>query len=765
MPPLLVVALALWAACAGAYTLLGSLPKPAAGAFGVAGAALSAACGVLLARRRRAAIWCVLLGLCLGACCAGCGAYAVRAASEPLVGNARTWTFTLAEDARSGSFGAQALAWAQDDAGARVKVSLMLGEDAGMLLAGSRLEATCALEEAPEERQAFLWGEGACATARARSPRMLEDRGPLAPVRALRMQAIGALGAYGGAQAGILQALACGYRDTVRDSGAYARYQAAGLAHLVAVSGAHLSLVVALLGWVLGALHAPRPARLALSAGVVGAYLVLAGVPLSALRAAAMVLLALVAPAAGRRASSLNALALSIMAFVALDPSASVSASLFLSAGSVLGIVLFAGLFRSWLAPLPRALQGPLAQPLALAAASNLVTQPFSAALFAQLPLVGLVANVLAAPLFTLGCVASLIAGVVSCAFPAAAPLAVGAARAACLPLEALVALLARLPYACVAVDLSLAPAVALSAAACAALWIAWPQPRLRTLAAGGGVLAAALALALVVAPSFRGDEIIMLDVGQGDAFVVRSGGASVLVDTGNQDALLRRALGRNGVYGVDALIVSHADDDHCGSMGVLEGVAHTRRVCVAAGVLTCPCVSCERLRLQAERLAGAQGVCGMEPGDALEVGRFTLKAVWPHAFADEGGNADSLCVLASLDADGDGAADWTALFCGDAESEQVERIVDEQGLRGVDVLKVGHHGARVALTEKLAAALAPRVALISCGAHNRYGHPSEEALTRLGAAGARIIRTDQTGDARLSFAKGSLRVTTERPG
>ncbi|WP_165055926.1 DNA internalization-related competence protein ComEC/Rec2 [Adlercreutzia sp. ZJ305] len=765
MPPLLLAALALWAACAGAYTLLGALPKAAAGVFGLGGAALSIVCGALLARRRQALAWCVLLGLCLGVCCAGCGAYAMRAASEPLVGSARPWTFTLIEDARPGSFGAQALAWAQDAAGARVKVRLMLGEDAGTLLGGSRLEAPYALEDVPEERQTFLWGEGVCVTARARSPHLLEDAGPLAPVRALRAQAIEALGAYGGAQAGILQALACGYRGTVRETGAYGRYQAAGLAHLVAVSGAHLALVVVLLGWVLGALRVPRPARLALNAGVVGAYLVLAGVPLSAVRAAAMVLLALVAPAAGRRASSLNALAVSIMAFVALDPSASVSASLFLSAGSVFGIVLFSGLFRSWLAPLPRALQGPIVQPLALTAASNLVTQPFSAALFAQLPLVGPVANVLAAPLFALGCVASLIAGVVSCAVPAAAPVAVGAARAACLPLEALVAHLARLPYACIAVDFPVAPAVALSAAACAALWLVWPQPRLRTLATGSGALAAALALVLMVAPTFRGDEIIMLDVGQGDAFIVRSGGASVLVDTGNQDVLLRRALGRNGAFGFDALIVSHADDDHCGSMEVLEGVAHARRVCVAAGALTCPCASCERLRRQAASLAGAQGICGMEPGDTLTVGRFTLKAVWPHAFADEGGNADSLCVLASLDADGDGAADWTALFCGDAESAQVERIVAEQGLRGVDVLKVGHHGARVALTDELAASLGPRVALISCGAHNRYGHPNAETLARLEAAGARILRTDQTGDARLSFAKGSLSITTERSG
>ena len=128
-------------------------------------------------------------------------------------------------------------------------------------------------------------------------------------------------------------------------------------------------------------------------------------------------------------------------------------------------------------------------------------------------------------------------------------------------------------------------------------------------------------------------------------------------------------------------------------------------------------------------------------------MGAFDLEAVWPARFADGGGNADSLCLLARADADGDGAADWTALLAGDAEHEQLAAM-EEQGLVGrVDVLKVGHHGSKNALTPELAAALSPRIALVSAGAGNRYGHPADKTLRELADAGAQIWRTDEAGD------------------
>ncbi|MFR8009462.1 MAG: ComEC/Rec2 family competence protein, partial [Gordonibacter urolithinfaciens] len=263
---------------------------------------------------------------------------------------------------------------------------------------------------------------------------------------------------------------------------------------------------------------------------------------------------------------------------------------------------------------------------------------------------------------------------------------------------------------------------------------------------AAAGALAAALAFVVVV-PRLAGDEIVMLDVGQGDAFVVRSGGAAVLVDTGNQERLLREALARHAVFRLDAVVVTHGDDDHMGALASLKGVVQVDRVLVAADALACSCDACARLRGDAATLVGEGAVQGLAQGDGLRVGAFDLEVVWPARFADEGGNADSLCLLARAGADGDGAPDWTALFAGDAEHEQLAAL-EGQGLVGrVDVLKVGHHGSKNALTPELAAALSPRIALVSVGAGNRYGHPADKTLRELADAGAQVWRTDEAGD------------------
>lgn len=762
LPLILPLALSLWAVCAASYTALGSLDAVCAQTSALAGAVGSIALAVRLARASHPRVVSVVLGCMLGLCCAGCGAVGLLREASLVECGAQTWVFELVEDASSGDFGSTALACAESEEGATARVRLMFADEVS-LLHGARIEATAKLAAPSESNRAYLWSRGSCAVARIGSFSVVEQTGAVAAIRSARACAIEQLGAHGGSQAGLLQALACGYRNAIEDEGAYESYKTTGLAHLVAVSGAHLAIVCAMVGWVLKALRVPHGARLALQSALLLTYLVMAGVPVSAVRAAAMVLLSFSASLARRRNASANALALCLVVFVALDPTSSVSVSLLLSAGSTLGIILFAPLVASWFAGFPRPLRALVAEPAGLTLASSVATQPVSAALFSQVPLIAPVANIVAAPLFSLACVAALAASVLSCLAPAEAALFVSAAAALVAPLDATVGFLSSVSYACVAVDVPEVPMIALSAATCTALWAAWPTFSVRGLAAGSAVAAAALAAVLVVVPLFRADEIVMLDVGQGDALLVRSGGASVLIDTGNQDARLRSALGRQGVYALDALFVTHGDDDHCGSMGALAGVVAVDQVLLAADAQTCACKPCESLRASAEAAAGEQSVAYLEAGDTVRVGNFTLEVVWPHSFVDEGGNADSLCLLTTLDVDRDGEVDWTALFCGDAEADQVERVVEEQGLcarGGVDVLKVGHHGARVSLTDELARALSPRVALISCGANNRYGHPNEETLERLESVDARIFRTDQSGDVKLTFTKDAMQVS-----
>ena len=153
----------------------------------------------------------------------------------------------------------------------------------------------------------------------------------------------------------------------------------------------------------------------------------------------------------------------------------------------------------------------------------------------------------------------------------------------------------------------------------------------------------------------------------------------------------------------------------------------------------------------------------GLDAGDAIDVGRFELSVVWPDAFREEGGNADSLCLLARLDSDRDEMADWSALLVGDAEAPELEAMMDEGRVGQVDVYKVGHHGSAAALTDELARRLSPKVSLVSVGENNRYGHPSSDVVGWLEAAESSVVRTDESGDVAVRFFSDRMEVRTLR--
>ena len=244
----------------------------------------------------------------------------------------------------------------------------------------------------------------------------------------------------------------------------------------------------------------------------------------------------------------------------------------------------------------------------------------------------------------------------------------------------------------------------------------------------------------------------MVLDVGQGDSILVQSRGKSLLIDTGNKDSKLQRELALNRVAHLDELLVTHADDDHFGSMDQLRRSVSVDRVILADGMLSCDDSSARDLVGQSQDLA--REVVGVKLGDSFTVGAFTAHVVWPASFA-EGGNADSLCVVLDYDGDDDGDVDFTALMTGDAEKDELAQMI-ERGLVGdVDILKVGHHGSRNGMTDKEARALRPEVAL-----NNRYGHPSQEALDVLASCGAQIFRTDIQGEITCTLLPGSMSVT-----
>lgn len=760
IPPLLPIALILWAACAVCYTCFQLLDIQAAAFVGIACAATCMACiGAAAILRRKSVLVLGAASVLAGVALAAYGAYQVQFAGQNFIGIPQIWEFTMLEDAKPGAFGSACSASAVGENGIYTRVRVNFSEEEG-LLQGDVISAKATLRHPKPESAGYFWSRGLSAQTNVSAYEAVPSAFPVAALHALRASTIELFAEYGGEQAGLLQALVCGYRNTMQQSGEYEGYKVVGLAHLVAVSGAHLAIVTMLFGWLLDALRSPRWLRTAATVLFVLAYLVFSGIPLSALRAAFMVVLSTTAVLAKRRAASLNSLAFCIIVFLAFDPSVAVSVSFFLSAGSTLGIVLFAGLVSSWFSGLSGMAKKLVAEPLGLTLSSNVITLPYSAALFSQVPLLAPLANVVAAPLFSLACVSGLVFACIANVASGIAAFAIGVAAACTLPLSAAVDAFSSVPYTCIAVQLPVWPMIVLSAGLCLVLWLVWPRLRMAALAKAAGALCAASFALIFIAPRFSADELVMLDVGQGDALLIRSGGVAVLVDTGNQEGKLKENLGALGVYALDAVVVTHHDDDHMGCLESLSSYENIGAVYSAEDALSCSCGNCAELRRAASAVC-PEGLQGLRVGDSVKVGKFCLAVIWPETYADEGGNGDSVCLLLNADCDSDGRSDWQALLTGDTESEQLVSLLKGKVVGDIDILKVGHHGSKVTLTDAVAESLSPEVALISVGANNRYGHPSQEALDILEDVGSRVYRTDADGTVKVTFTKEKLTVST----
>lgn len=761
-PPLLVLGLSLWAAAALSFPVLPSMPSALFPVF--AAAPLLGLLGVARVHRRahRLSIPClVLVGILGGLTLAGLGASGLASSASLLDKPMETWDVTLAEDAQRSPYGAQAKARARSEDGRVVRVRVYLSSEADGLLQGSCFTVQGSLRSFSSQAAAWAWRSGLIGTLDA-TALALETVGEPGLIY-LRRAALGLLSREKGDASALLQALVCGYRAPLKEGGLYGRFQQTGLAHLVAVSGAHLTLVTAFVSLLFRALRLGRRCILLVTGLFLLGYVGFTGLPVSALRAAVMAAVGLLSFLGRRRSSALSALGLCLVLFIAVDVTCALSVSFILSAGSTLGILLLAPLFLDGLPRRPRIVETLFSGPLALTLASSMATQPYGAALFAQLPLVAPAANVFVAPWFTLGCLGGFAAVALGLLAPPLAPFLLAAASVACTPLLASTELMASIPFGCVGFSADPGGMALASVVLCAGLWLWWPCPR--DLGRGAvATLGIACAAAILWTTHLQTrDEIVMLDVGQGDAFLVRSQGQTLLIDTGNEDGRLKEACGRHGIFALDAVAISHPDDDHCGSLEGLAAVTNIDKLLVAEPTLRCACASCVALIREGSKLAADSRIQGLAPGDRLLCGRFTLTVVWPDRFTDEGGNGDSLSLLCVYDGNGDGVGEWSALFCGDAEVEELRAMTDRLPERGIDILKVGHHGSQASLDDPLVEALDPSIALISVGEGNRYGHPSPACLETLDAVGCSVFRSDEHGDVTLEFTAEKIAVAPAR--
>lgn len=557
----------------------------------------------------------------------------------------------------------------------------------------------------------------------------------------------------------LIKALVVGNRQELFEGDFYDQVKIVGLAHLVAVSGAHLVIVMGLVSFCVRALRLPRHLSVVIQLGFLFAYLVMVGLPISCIRAAVMAGVSLLSFASHKRSYALSSLGAAIIALLVLDPSASNSVSFGLSALSTLGIIMFSPLLCSWIPNVGNRLKSYVAEPFAMTLSALLLTFPLSMWSFSQFAIISPISNIVAVPLVTVVCCA----GVLSFLALPVAPVFYLLIQITYFFAEALVfviGVLSSAPLVAMPIDASIELLTLLSVLLSIFLWLVWP----RTFPAKAIVsICAVLALSLVPMRMVNANctSIVMLDVGQGDSFLIKSRGSTLLIDTGNNPKKLLAGLARHGVNRLDGIVISHADDDHCGCLADLHGVVSVDSVFVAKGFNSVGTDKVEDMLKDAKRLSGATGIHELAVGDVITVGSVAFKVIAPEGLTDNGENDDSICLIATTDLNDDGVGEWRALFAGDAESEVLDSLNDEGTLEDIDILKVSHHGAKSALDEELMAVLKPEIALISVGERNRYGHPAANTVSLLESCDAEVFRTDLQGDVVCSLNQTSISIRT----
>ncbi len=559
-------------------------------------------------------------------------------------------------------------------------------------------------------------------------------------------------------EAALARGFVLGEDDRI-DHGTREDFQRSNLTHLLAVSGENVILLCVLAWPLLALLGLPLRARLIGALCLIAIYVPVTGAGPSIQRAGVMGAAGLIAALADRPRSRWYAVLLAVAITLALNPRADGDVGWQLSFAAVIGIML-------WAKRLAMLIAGPggrgsarmaLAEAVAVTAAATVATAPLMAEAFDQFSPAALPANVLAAPAVAPAMWLGMLTGIAG-QLPMLPVEPVNWLDSLCLAYIAQIAhWLAAPRWALLTVHLDSPWSVAAAYAALLAgmevllRWLAGRrtrapqgissgrQRRLRMALAVPAALALIVGVLLAVWPFGSpapadippGDLAVrVLDVGQGDSILLDPpDGDPVLVDTGPPDDGVEDRLRELGIDSLAAIVISHDQSDHAGDLGALLGAVHVERLVYGRA----------DPRLRAAALAAGAQPYRLAEGGEIDSGSLHLGALWPprELVGETGEDPNLLCLVL--------VAQWrhfSMLLTGDAEAEAVPMDPGP-----VDVLKVAHHGSADAGLGSLLDRSVPRLAVISVGAGNTYGHPTEATLAQLRAHEVPTLRTDEHGE------------------
>lgn len=523
--------------------------------------------------------------------------------------------------------------------------------------------------------------------------------------------------------------------------------KAAGLAHLTAVSGSNVTLLIAIVLAIGSRLKFSTRTNYYVALIALAAFVVIVRPQPSVLRASAMGVIMVIALLSKSAKSPLPALIASVVLLIALDPWLAISFGFALSVFATAGLLLWAkALLLSFDQHISKRIPGWILTGLVVTVCAQVAVFPLMIALGAKISLGSLPANLISVPLAGPTMVLGLLAALVAPIF---------------FPLAQLIAWLAILPATIIAISAKLIAGqswliipwptgligVALSIGFISYLiWLKINWIKFAAEQKAINVVALIVVIFIIWQPPTRSLtqwvpsnwQIVSCDVGQGDATVIRTNkNEAVLIDVGGDPELIDSCLTELKIKKIPLLLLTHFHADHV--VGLPGAIANRDIGQIRVSPLAEPPLTTEFVnQVLQENELHAQVLTYPE---YIRIGQVELFTVWPKAKINGASNTPnnaSVSVLVKTE-------NLTALIPGDVEPIAQDEMLKLVGKLKVDVLKIPHHGSRYQ-SKVFAQRTAPQLAIVSCGENNSYGHPAIETIYLYELIGAKVVRTDQLG-------------------
>lgn len=551
-----------------------------------------------------------------------------------------------------------------------------------------------------------------------------------------------------GSDAGVFQAMLLGEKEHLQKE-VQTMYQMAGIVHILAISGLHISILGMGFYRLLLKLGIPlKGAGICSLAGILF-YGIMIGGSVSSMRAFSMFFLLMTAKITGKTYDLLTGLSLAAILLLLESPAYLYDSGFLLSFGAVLGI----GAVK------PRLLEnlqvkGKIKILLLSSAAVQLITLPVVLYTYGEVSLAGVFLNLLVLPTVGVVLTSGAAAGVLGIFSAGAAAAAIVPGRCLLMCYEILCESVSKLSFCtwitgrpevwqCATYYVILFFILA------AGKWLFCEHREKRCVCIRFLTFAGILLAAGILAYQKRGElKICCLDVGQGDGIVISAPeGAHFLVDGGSSS---QSGVGRyqlipylkcQGISCLDGIILSHMDEDHISGVKELLEDMGRNQTNIRAENLYLPDLREESPdEIELKELARKAGISvkKVNAGDVLRVGGVEFRFLHPKAQADASDvNESSLIFVLEY-------GTFQGLFMGDAGEKTEKALLEE--LQDVDFLKVGHHGSAYSSCEEFLAVIRPQIGVISCSQFNTYGHPAKEAIERLEKVGCQVEYTMKSG-------------------